>query len=585
MKDENRNLIVFAIAAGLILVAWQFLAVKFFPAPERPRPTATQPAQPGAQAVPGSAPSAGGADVIRSLPAVLKDAPRLAIDTPAVRGSINLKGARIDDLVLLRHRETVEKNSPPVRLLSPSGTDHAYFGTFGWTVTGATAPTNDTVWTPADSRPLTPRHPVTLNWTSPEGVRFSIKLSVDDNYMFSIDQTVGNASAKPVVARPYALVSRTGLPKETDTWTNHIGPVGVFGNGANYDISYPNLQGNEPGFFSKVFGTSAKAGPNYFDATGGWLGFGDHYWLAALVPAQDAKVHSGFRGAAGNVYQADYTTGTVAVAPGKQTSEVSHFFAGAKEVRLIDQYEKDLGIANFDKAIDWGWFRIIEKPIFYYLSFLFRLVGNFGVAIILLTLTIRALLFPIAQRQFASMAKMKAVQPKMKAIQERYKDDKPRQQQEIMALYRTEGVNPLAGCLPTFLQIPILFGLYKVLLLAIDMRHQPFVLWIKDLAAPDPLTPLNLFGLLPFHPPAVIAIGIVPILLGISMYFQFKLNPQPMDEAQKQVFAIMPWMLMFMMAPFAVGLQIYWITSNVLTILQQRMLYSRHPEMLAPAKK
>ena len=250
-------------------------------------------------------------------------------------------------------------------------------------------------------------------------------------------------------------------------------------------------------------------------------------------------------------------------------------------MNTLDRYEDRLGIQHFGKAIDWGWFEVVEKPIFNYLDWLFRMVGNFGVAIILLTLTIRGLMFPIAQRQFASMANMRAVQPKMKALQELHKDDKARQQQEVMALYKKEGVNPLAGCLPTFLQIPVFYALYKVLLLTIEMRHQPFVLWIKDLSAPDPLTPLNLFGLLAFTPPHFIAIGVIPILLGISMYFQFKLNPAPMDEAQKQVFAIMPWVLMFVMAPFAVGLQVYWITSNCLTIAQQRLLYARHPGMKA----
>ena len=248
-------------------------------------------------------------------------------------------------------------------------------------------------------------------------------------------------------------------------------------------------------------------------------------------------------------------------------------------MRLLDHYQDDLGIANFDKAIDWGWFRVVEKPIFYYLDWLFHLVKNFGLAIIILTLTIRLLMFPIAQKQFASMAKMRAMQPKMKAIQERYKDDKPRQQQEIMALYKSEGANPLAGCLPTLLQVPVFYALYKVLRLSIEMRHQPFVGWIKDLSAPDPLTPLNLFGLLNFTPPHMIAIGVVPILLGISMYFQFKLNPAQMDETQRQVFAIMPWVFMFVMASYAVGLQIYWITSNCLAILQQQLLYSRHPEL------
>ncbi len=263
----------------------------------------------------------------------------------------------------------------------------------------------------------------------------------------------------------------------------------------------------------------------------------------------------------------------------------SHFFAGAKEVKLLDDYQSSLGIAQFDRAIDWGWFGLIEQPIFYYLDWLWRLVGNFGVAIILLTITIRGLLFPVAHKQFASMANMRAIQPKMKALQERYKDDKPKQQQEIMKLYKEEKVNPLAGCVPILLQVPIMFALYKVLILTIEMRHQPFVLWIHDLSAPDPATIINLFGLLNFTPPSFLAIGVIPVLLGVSMYFQIKLNPAPMDEMQKQIFAIMPWMLMFVMAPFAVGLQIYWITSNLITIAQQSWLYSRHPALKQKPEK
>jgi len=322
-----------------------------------------------------------------------------------------------------------------------------------------------------------------------------------------------------------------------------------------------------------------------FTSTGGWLGFSDKYWLTALVPDQTRSFAGQFRAGANKAYQADYSAQQRLLAPGQQVSRTSRFFAGAKDVRLLDRYEDDLGIRYFGKAIDWGWFEVVEKPIFYFLDWLFRMVGNFGVAIILLTLTIRLLMFPIAQRQFASMANMRAIQPKMKAVQDRHKDDKPRMQQEMMALYKTEKINPLAGCAPTLLQIPIFYALYKVLLLAVEMRHQPFVAWIEDLSAPDPLTPLNLFGLLAFTPPSFMAIGVFPILLGISMYFQFKLNPAPTDATQKQVFALMPWVLMFVMAPFAVGLQIYWITSNCLTILQQKLLYARHPALKeAPAK-
>ncbi len=578
-------MVLFLAIAALILVGWPILSQSLFPQAPRPPVARTQPGTPAAPAATVSsnatAPAVDATKVKRDRAVVLAETPRVAITTPAVKGSINLKGARLDDLVLLRHKETIKKNAPFVRLLSPSGAADSYFAGFGWAGDGVALPDKNTVWT-ADSTVLTPGKPVTLSWANPQGLRFQIKIAVDDGYLFTIEQSAANASAAPVTLRPYGLISRTGASKDVDTWVNHVGPIGVFGPGANYDIGYPNLKGQEPGFFDAPFGTTAKAGPNYFDAKGGWLGFGDLYWLAALIPDQGAQVHAGFR-AAGDVFQADYASTPVKIAPGKIARTSSRFFAGAKEVRLIDKYQDDGKIANFDKAIDWGWFQIIEKPIFYYLDFLFRLVSNFGVAIILLTLTIRGLLFPIAQRQFASMAKMKAIQPKQKAIQERYKDDKPRQQQEIMALYKTEGVNPLGGCGPTLLQIPIMYALYKVLLLSTEMRHQPFILWIRDLSAPDPLTPINLFGLLPFTPPVFIAIGIIPILLGVSMYFQFKLNPAPMDEAQKQVFAIMPWMLMFVMAPFAVGLQLYWITSNVLTILQQRMLYARHPEMLVPA--
>ncbi len=587
MSEDNKNIVLFAVIAALILIGWPLIAGRILPT-ARPPVTKIEAGQTKVVTSAAADPAADGPKAMRDRRVVLAESPRVAIDTPSLKGSINLKGARIDDLVLLKHRETIAKNSPPVRLLSPSGAPLSYFASFGWAGNGITAPNKDSVWT-ADAPVLTPGRPVTLAWDNQQGQRFRIRIAVDPDYMFTVTQSVGNAGTAPVTAQTYGLISRTGAPKEIDTWTNHVGPIGVFGTGANYDIGYPNLRGDEPGFFAKIFGTTAKPGANYFDHQGGWLGFGDNCWLAALVPDQKAQVHAGFRGSPGDLFQADFTTQPVIVAPGKQASQTTRFFAGSKEVRLLDRYQDGSGavggIANFDKAIDWGWFRIVEKPIFYYLDWLFRMIGNFGVAIILLTITIRGLLFPIAQRQFASMAKMKAVQPKMKAIQERFKDDKARQQQEVMALYKTEGVNPLAGCGPTLLQIPIMYALYKVLLLATEMRHQPFVLWIRDLSAPDPLTPLNLFGLLAFTPPQFIAIGIIPIILGISMYFQFKLNPAPMDEAQKQVFAIMPWMMMFVMAPFAVGLQIYWITSNTLTILQQRLLYARHPDLMQPTPK
>src|SRR5690606_3606805 len=316
----------------------------------------------------------------------------------------------------------------------------------------------------------------------------------------------------------------------------------------------------------------------------GWVGFTDIYWLSALVPQDGARAAGGFRSLGGEAYRADLLYEPVTIPAGRQVSQTTRLFAGAKESTVLDHYE-DAGVSNFGLAIDWGWFRWVMYPIFWLLRELYALTGNFGVAIMLLTVVVRAVMFPIAQRQFASMAQMRAVQPKMKALQERYKDDKPRLQQEMAKLYKDEKVNPLAGCLPIFLQIPIFFALYKVLLIAIEMRHKPFALWIKDLSAQDPATILNLFGLLPFTPPSFLAIGVLAVLLGFTMWLQFKLNPAAMDPMQQQIFMIMPWMLMFVMAPFAAGLLLYWITSNVLTLAQQKYLYSKHPQLKAAAEK
>ncbi|MDQ2877622.1 MAG: membrane protein insertase YidC [Pseudomonadota bacterium] len=576
MNDENRNWLLFAVIAIVVLLGSQIISAKFFPAANPPVTKIVA----GKTKVVAAAPTAT-PEKIRDRAQVLAEAPRVKIETPQLSGSINLKGARIDDLVLTQYNETVAKNSAPIRLLSPSGTASAYFAGFGWTGDGA--PGADTLFT-ASAPVLSPGQPVVLSWTSPAGVRFAMRVSVDDKFMFTVEQEASNVGAAPVSLRQYGLVSRT-RGTDVSTWTNHVGPIGAFGNGADYGIAYDGVAGKEPGFFSKLFGGAGTVGPTYFDTTGGWAGFGDKYWLTALVPDQAAPVHSGFRGNGDDRFQADVARAQAVIAPGQTMRTTTRLFAGAKEVSTLDHYQSNLGIAHFGNAIDWGWFKIVEKPIFIYLDWLFHLVGNFGLAIILLTVTIRLLIFPIAQRQFASMAAMKAIQPKMKALQEKHKDDKARAQQEVMALYKAEKVNPLAGCLPTFLQIPIMYSLYKVLLLSIEMRHQPFILWIHDMSAPDPATVLNLFGYLHYSLPPFLAIGVVPVLLGISMYFQFKLNPAPMDDAQKQIFALMPWVLMFVMAPFAVGLQVYWITSNCWTILQQRMLYARHPQLkTAPAK-
>ncbi len=558
--DNQRNMITAIVLSVLVLLGWTVISDRYFPQP-KPIPAASK------ASAPIVTPAAAAAASRIEASAAIAGPARLAITTPRLKGSINLKGAVIDDLVLLDYKETTKKDSVPVRLLSPANAKTSYFAGFGWTGTGLIAPDVNTIWQ-ADAPALTPEKPVTLSWANTAGQTFRIILSVDKNYMFSIQQTVTNAGATPVPVKPYTFVSRFGASKDPSTWTNHIGPLGAFNAAMNYKVDWSDVD---------------EAGPAglRFASKGGWIGLSDHYWLTALIPDQGANMDAGFRTGNGN-YQAEYTLPEAIIAAGATSTATTRFFAGAKEVRVLDTYQ-DAGVPLFGKAIDWGWFEIIAKPFFYLLDWLFHLVGNFGFAIIMLTFIVRGAMFPIAQRQFASMAAMRVVQPKMKAIQERWKDDKQRQQQEIMELYKTEKINPLAGCLPILLQIPVFYALYKVLTLAIEMRHQPFILWIKDLSAPDPAHILNLFGLLPFDPPGFLSIGILALLLGITMYLQFKLNPAPMDPMQAQMFAIMPWIMMFVMAPFAAGLQLYWVVSNLLTIAQQKFLYSRHPEMKAPA--
>ena len=566
--DEKRNLIFAVLLTGLILFGWPYVASYFFPTAAPVASTAKSTASPAGAATSDVAVEAAPAQV-QAIPLAkaLQSSARILVETPKLKGSINLEGAKIDDLVLLTHRTELAKDSPPVRLFAPSGTKNAYFARFGWAGTGITAPDDKTVWTPSGNK-LTPSTPVTLSWTNAQSQKFEIALSIDDNFMITAKQRFTNNGTTPAEIANFALLSRTGKPADATSGGSifthiHIGPMGVFDDKPNYDWGYVDVAENN--------------GEAAFTSTGGWLGFTDKYWLGALIPDQKTPVSAKFR-ASGDVYQAQVIpTRYNNVAAGAAFESNSRLFAGAKEMAVLAAYSKDLGIPYLDYAIDWGWFWFIAIPFFWILHWLFGVFGNFGVAIIGLTLIVRGFMYPVAQKQFASMAQMRAVQPKLKALQERWKDDKPRLQQEMMQLYKEEKVNPLAGCLPILLQIPIFFALYKILLLSIEMRHQPFVLWLKDLSAPDPLTPINLFGLLPFDPPSFIAIGILPILLGVTMWLMQRLNPQPMDEVQKQVFAVMPWFLMFIMAPFAAGLQLYWVMSNLVSIAQQKWLYSRHP--------
>lgn len=578
--NNQRNILLAVALSALLILGWDVAMRYFYPQPE----VAAESAQP-AEAI--STDASGDGVPIKSrtreggltdpgmvaqeeadLKTELASPDRVQIDAPEVAGSINLVGARLDDLVLKTHRQTVKKDSGPVRLFSPQGTPAQHFAQFGWVGNGAKLPDAKTVWT-AEGGKLTQDSPVTLTYDNGEGQTFAIELSVDDHYMITAKQTVANTGTGPIVAQPFALINRTSDTASQDTWNVHSGPIADADGAVQFDLDYDDLE---------------EEGSQAIDGGTDWIGFTDIYWLSALIPQEGEQVDADFRSLGDRHFRADAIYQPVTVGTGQQVTRTTQLFAGAKESSVLRAYEAQ-GITNFGKSIDWGWFEIIAWPIWWLLTKLYGLVGNFGVAIILLTVIIRGLMFPIAQKQFASMAAMKAVQPKMKAIQERYKDDKQRQQQEVMKLYKDEGVNPLAGCLPLLLQIPIFFALYKTLILAIEMRHKPFALWIQDLSAPDPLHILNLFGLLPFDPPGFLAIGVLAVLLGVTMWLTFRLNPTAMDPIQAQMFAFMPWILMFVMAPFAAGLLIYWITSNILTLAQQSYLYSKHPQLRAAAEK
>lgn len=581
--DDKRNLIAAILLSVAILLGWNFVSAQFFPTPAKPDVTTTvagangTPATtPAAQGQPSAlptatAPAAPATQAIRPVEAALAEGNRVPIETPALAGSINLIGARIDDITLTKYRQTIKKDSPPVRLFAPGGTKAAYFASIGWSAQGIAVPNASTVWTATGSK-LTPTSPVTLSWANTTGQTFRIEYSIDANYLITAKQTIANSGAAPVSASSFALIDRLGKPTdphEVDSWTIHVGPTGYLDGKSVFDTDYDDLE-------------EAPNRTVRYNAAG-WLGFTDKYWLAAIVPAKGERVTAAISSPSANNYQTLFARDFAQVGPGQQITTTSRIFAGAKEVEVLESYQDKLGITRLSNAIDWGWFEFFAVPIFKLLHWLFLQVGNFGVAIMALTLIIRLLMFPIANRQFSSMAQMRVVQPKMKALQERFKDDKPKMQQELMKLYKDEKINPLAGCLPILIQIPIFYALYKVLMLAIEMRHQPFILWIKDLSAPDPLHILNLFGLLPFTPPSILAIGVMAVILGVTMWLQFRLNPAPADPVQAQVFKIMPWLFMFIMAPFAAGLLLYWITNNILSIAQQQWMYRKFPALKAQA--
>ncbi|GGD58946.1 membrane protein insertase YidC [Erythrobacter arachoides] len=567
--DNNRNLILAVLLSALLLFGWDFAMRTFYPEVEAPSEAASAEDVPleraeDALAQADAAAPAGLVDVETAL----AGGQRVPIDAPEILGSINLVGARIDDIDLKTHRQTVDPDSGPIRLFAPAGTAAQHYARFGWAGDGVATPDANTVWRVIEGDRLTQSTPVTLAWDNGQGQRFVTRFAIDDHYMLTVSQAVHNGATGTVALRPYGFITRTSLSADPSNFNVHSGPIAANGDGVNFDWDYDEV--------------AEERGASFGNGTD-WVGFTDIYWLSALIDDAGTNAVGSVRPLGDSNYRAELLYDPVNVPAGETVGRTTRLFAGAKESSVLSDYQ-NAGVANFNSAIDWGWFGLIVWPMWQLLIFLFGLVGNFGIAIICLTFIIRALMFPVAQKQFTSMAQMRAVQPKMKALQERHKDDRQQLQQEMAKLYKEEKVNPLAGCLPIFLQIPIFFALYKVLRLAIEMRHQPF-LYIRDLSAQDPAHILNLFGLLDFTPPGFLAIGVLAVLLGVTMWLQFKLNPAAMDPMQQQIFMLMPWLMMFVMAPFAAGLLIYWITSNLLTLAQQWFLYSRNPQLKAQMLK
>ncbi len=585
MTEENRNLILAFSLSMLVLFGWFYFV-------DRPRMEAEQEQQQAtAQQAPTPAPQAGTpADVSTipqpdAVPAVIKSGPgseiagaaiasraemlartpRIRIDNGQVHGSISLQGGRLDDLTLATYRETVSPDSAEIILLSPAGTPEPYYAEYGFVAADGgkiPLPNHQTVWSGDSKQILRPGSPVTLQWDNGAGLKFMRTYEVDEHYLFTITEKVENSSAAPVSLMPYGLVSRHYTPKVSGYYILHEGLLGVLG-GALNEITYKNIRETP----------AAK-----IQSTGGWLGITDKYWLVSLIPDQAADFAGSFSYnpmGGRDRYQADYLRAAVTIAPGQSTEITSRLFAGAKKVSLIDAYADKYSITLFDRAIDWGWFYFLTKPLFVLIDWFYTLTGNFGISIILLTLSVKAAFFPLANKSYVAMSKMKKLQPLMLEIREKFPEDKVRQQQEMMDLYKREKANPLSGCLPMLVQIPVFFALYKVLFVTIEMRHAPFFGWINDLAAPDPTSLFNLFGLIPWSPPSFLMIGLWPILMGVSMWMQQRLNPAPTDPVQEKVFMWMPVFFTFLLGTFPAGLVIYWTVNNVLSIIQQAIIMKR----------
>jgi YidC/Oxa1 family membrane protein insertase len=572
--DEQKNMILAAVLSFAVIAAWFIL----FP-PEPPMP-ADQPqvsVERQANTDAGPAPEATAPEQAPTREGALERSPRVQIKSDRISGSIALRGGRLDDLHLIDYRETIEPDSDTVTLLSPVGAEHPFYAVYGWLPSAdapVATPGPNTEWTLAEGETLAPGAPVTLTWDNGAGLIFTRRISVDHDFMFTVEQSVENATDQPVTLAPYGYVARRGEPETIGFYILHEGAIGEI-DGTLTELDYDDLQGLEgdggPGVVQRKVAVQNN----------GWLGFTDKYWMATLIPTPGSPFEAVYkfqRGPTGEEYRTEMRQPPITVAPGATSASQTRLFAGAKEYETISNYETQNGIAGFVDAIDWGWFFFLTKPILQLLLWIKGIVGNMGVAIIVLTLIIKAALFPLAYKSYVSMSKMKKLQPEMEKIKERCGDDKMKMQQEMMALYKKEKANPAAGCLPILLQIPIFFSLYKVLFVTIEMRHAPFFGWIHDLSAPDPSSILNLFGLLPWAAPdpnsmlAILSLGVFPILLGISMWMQQKLNPAPADPTQQMIFAWMPWIFMFMLGQFAVGLVIYWVANNTITFIQQYLI-------------
>ena len=578
MTPENRNLIMAVALSMIVLLGWQIFVIQ----PEMEKEAAEQEriaaemAQSAATANDSGQPSASAASgtpaiINNTAPAKAVDtAKRIVIDAPLVRGSFSVRGARLDDVILTSYNETLDENSENIHFLKKISSDTPFFAEFGWSSSdsGQTMPSADSLWS-ADRDVLSPATPVTLTWDNGQGLQFTRRISINDDYLFVFEDSVTSSLPGDITLYPYGLVRRHGTPATTGMYILHEGPLGVFDETLSEE-DYDDLR--------DAGAAGIKMTP---ETAGGWVRITDKYWLAALLPTQAKNYNFGFQSLAGNTdrYQVDFIdpNGLLLAAGGAITSE-SRLFAGAKKVALLDYYAEQLNIPNFDLAIDFGWFYFLTKPFFYAINWLFGLFGNFGVAVLAFTVLVKLAFFPLANKSYRSMAKMRLLAPKLQTLRERFGDDRQKLNQEMMALYKTEQVNPAAGCLPVLLQIPVFFALYKVLFVTIEMRHAPFFGWITDLSAPDPTSIFNMFGLLPYSVtflPPFLQLGIWPILMGISMFLQMRLNPAPPDPIQAKVFQFMPIFFTFLLATFPAGLVIYWTWNNLLSMAQQWYIMKR----------